>query len=85
MTRRKSNNSHADEVFRKHNTKDPSVQAFTNLLNRALDKPAEEVQVAGADGGPIQIQWLRPDEPPLELDSNVIVLEAHEPESDSQD
>jgi len=24
--------------------KDPSVQAFTDLLNRALDKPAEQVQ-----------------------------------------
>lgn len=24
--------------------KDPSVQAFTDLLNRALDKPAEQIQ-----------------------------------------
>jgi hypothetical protein len=24
--------------------KDPSVQAFTDLMNRALDKPAEQVQ-----------------------------------------
>ena len=67
-------------------SKDPNVQAFTDLfLNRALDKPAEHVQVAGAEGGAIQIQWLRPDEPPLELDSNAIEVEAHEPESDSQD
>ena len=26
-------------------TKDPSVQAFTDLMNRALDKPAEQVEV----------------------------------------
>jgi hypothetical protein len=26
-------------------TKDPNVQAFTDLLNRAIDKPAEHVQV----------------------------------------
>lgn len=25
-------------------TKDPSVQAFTDLMNRALDKPSEPVQ-----------------------------------------
>ena len=32
--------------------KDPSVQAFTDLLNRALDKPKEqeqEVKIAGSD------------------------------------
>lgn len=28
--------------------KDPSVQAFTDLLNRAADKPVEAVQVTGA-------------------------------------
>ena len=28
-------------------TKDPNVQALTDLLNRALDKPAEQVQVTG--------------------------------------
>jgi hypothetical protein len=26
-------------------TKDPSVQAFTDLLNRALDKPAEQITI----------------------------------------
>ncbi len=36
--------------------KDPNVQAFTDLLNRALDKPAEQVKVTGADGGPIVIK-----------------------------
>ncbi len=41
--------------------KDPSVQAFTDLLNRALDKPAEQLKVTGGDGGPIAqtYQWLR--------------------------
>lgn len=33
--------------------KDPSVQAFTDLMNRALDKPAEQVKVTGDDGGPV--------------------------------
>jgi hypothetical protein len=33
--------------------KDPSVQAFTDLMNRALDKPAEQVKVTGEDGGPV--------------------------------
>ena|SRR5215831_86912 len=56
-----------DEALKSNNacwiyTKDPSVQAFTDLLNRALDKGAEHVSIAGADGGPIQIQWMRPDE-----------------------
>jgi hypothetical protein len=37
--------------------KDPSVQAFTDLLNRALDKPSEHVEVTGAEGGPLLIQW----------------------------
>ena len=40
-------------------TKDPSVQAFTDLLNRALDKPIEQMHVTG-DGSPIMIQWLSP-------------------------
>ena len=35
--------------------KDPSVQAFTDLMNRALDKPAEQVQVTGPEGGPLEI------------------------------
>ena len=37
--------------------KDPSVQAFTDLLNRALDKPAEQFKVTGAEGGPLLVQW----------------------------
>ncbi len=41
--------------------KDPSVQAFTDLLNRALDKPAEQVKVTGADDGPIEhvFRWQK--------------------------
>lgn len=34
--------------------KDPSVQAFTDLLNRAIDKPAEQVRVTGEEGGPVE-------------------------------
>jgi hypothetical protein len=36
-------------------TKDPSVQAFTYLMNQALDKPAEQMRVTGNDDGPAQI------------------------------
>jgi hypothetical protein len=38
-------------------SKDPSVQAFTDLLNRALDKPAEQVKVTGEDGGPVEFMF----------------------------
>jgi hypothetical protein len=44
-------------------TKDPSVSAFTDLLNRALDRPAEHVQVEGSDGDPLVIRWQRDEEP----------------------
>lgn len=37
------NSGERDKYFYIH-TKDPSTQAFTDLLNRALDKPAEQVQ-----------------------------------------
>jgi hypothetical protein len=36
-------------------TKDPSVQAFTDLLNRAIDKPAESVNVEHTGG--MEIRW----------------------------
>jgi len=36
--------------------KDPSVQAFTDLLNRTVDKPAEQVQEIEHKGG-ITIRW----------------------------
>lgn len=41
-------------------TKDPSVQAFTDLMNRALDKPAEQITLQGNDEKPIRIEWLSP-------------------------
>ena len=40
--------------------KEPSVQAFTDLLNRTLDKPSEHVEVTGAEGGPLEFTWLKP-------------------------
>jgi hypothetical protein len=36
--------------------KDPSVQAFTDLMNRALDKPAEQEQQLSISGG-IELSW----------------------------
>ena len=36
--------------------KDPSVQAFTDLMNRALDKPAEALQ-QHAVSGTIAFRW----------------------------
>jgi len=35
--------------------KDPSVQAFTDLMNRHMDKPVEAIELTGADKGPIEI------------------------------
>lgn len=37
--------------------KDPSVQAFTDLMNRALDKPSDHVELTGADGTPLVVKW----------------------------
>lgn len=37
-------------------TKDPSVEAFKALADRALDKPAEHLKIAGEDG-PIEVKW----------------------------
>lgn len=50
------------EIF----TQAPNVQAFTDLMNRALDKPAEQVRVTGADDGPVELsfRWLVPDKKP---------------------
>jgi len=41
-------------------TKDPNVRAFADLMNRALDKPSEPVEIAG--GGSITIQWQTRDD-----------------------
>lgn len=35
--------------------KEPSVPAFSDLLNRALDKPADHMEITGADGGPLEL------------------------------
>lgn len=47
--------------------KDPSVQAFSDLLNRALDKPAEHIEMTGKDQGPLEIiirkPWADPKKP----------------------
>lgn len=42
-------------------TKDPNTQAFTILAAYALDKPAEQVKVTGADDGPIEhvFRWQK--------------------------
>jgi len=42
-------------------TQAPNVQAFSDLLNRALDKPAEQVKVTGDDGGPVEFvfRWRK--------------------------
>lgn len=37
--------------------KEPSVQAFTDLMNRTLDKPAEHVELTGAGGQPLEVRW----------------------------
>src|SRR5215475_2683887 len=52
-------------------TKDPNMQAFTDLLNRAIDKPSEHISIAGADGGPLVIRWQRAEDSTLESDSSV--------------
>lgn len=36
--------------------KDPQVQAFSDLMNRALDKPAEQEQTVSVDGE-LVIRW----------------------------
>lgn len=38
--------------------KDPSVQAFTDLMDRAMDKPSNHLELTGAEGGPLQVGWL---------------------------
>jgi hypothetical protein len=60
-------------------TKDPNIAAFTDLLNRAIDKPAEHIQVASE--GNITIRWQTDDETKL-LESNVIEIEANEPDAE---
>lgn len=37
--------------------KQPNVQAFTDLMNRAADKPSEHVQITGKDDEPVTFRW----------------------------
>src|ERR1035437_2008792 len=37
--------------------KDPSVQAYADLMNRALDKAIEPIELTGAGGGPLGGRW----------------------------
>jgi hypothetical protein len=60
--------------------KDPNVQAITDLMNRALDKPAEHVEIGGADGGPIVIHWQREAVEPKPTEGKVIEIAAHDPD-----
>lgn len=39
--------------------KDPSVQAFTDLMNRAIDKPVETVQADVEHSGELVIKWQK--------------------------
>ena len=49
----------------------PERSGVTDLLNRAIDKPAEHVSIAGHDDGPLVIRWQRDEGETLEADSNV--------------
>lgn len=37
--------------------KDPSVHAFSVLLDRTLDQAPKHVEVTGADGAPLEVRW----------------------------
>ena len=63
-------------------TKDPNVQAFTDLLNRALDKPSEHVEISGSDGSPLTIRWQTRDDEPKRIEDKVIEIEAHDPDAE---
>lgn len=39
--------------------KQPSVQAFTDLMNRTLDKPAEQVQAEVRQTGEMVFRWAK--------------------------
>jgi hypothetical protein len=39
--------------------KDPSILAFTDLMNRAIGKPVEAVEISGKDGEPVIVRWER--------------------------
>ena len=35
----------------------PNVQAFTDLMNRALDKPIEQIELSGNEDRPVAFKW----------------------------
>lgn len=37
--------------------KDPSVQAFSDLMDRAIDKPIQPAKVTGPDDGPVEVRF----------------------------
>lgn len=37
--------------------KDPSVQAFSVLLDRTLDQAPKPVELTGKDGAPLEVRW----------------------------
>lgn len=43
-------------------TKDPSTQAYTDLMNRALGKPSEEVTLKGDTDAPLVFRWQSDEE-----------------------
>lgn len=57
MAKAKSANAKNEEIIEVWE-KDPSVQAFTDLLNRAIDKPAEPAQ-AHEHKGHITFSWAK--------------------------
>ena len=42
-------------TFYKISAINPNVQAQNSFLDRVLDKPTEQVQVSGPEGGPLEI------------------------------
>jgi len=59
-------------------TKDSNVQAFTDLLNRCIDKPSEHVEIGGADGGPSSVHGQREDHEPKSIEGKVIEIDTPE-------
>lgn len=37
--------------------KDPSVQAFTTLIDQAIDQAPKHVELTGSEGGPLIVHW----------------------------
>jgi len=55
----------AEAVFKRDDViievweKEPSVQAFTDLMNRAIDRPQEQVKAEVEHSGALEIRWQR--------------------------